>query len=85
MPRAPSRNMSWHPLASLPPKARATGLEPPPKRSGPSQSVPEPFDDRTTILHYAYFPELRFGTQTRIVFQDGSSKEVGVVAMSALK
>ncbi len=42
-------------------------------------------NDRTTVLHYAYFPDLRFGTQTRVKF-DGSDKvEAGIVAMTAVK
>jgi hypothetical protein len=40
---------------------------------------------RTTVLHYAYFPDLRFGTQTRITYQDGGREEAGIVAMMPLK
>jgi len=42
-------------------------------------------NDRTTVVHYAYFPDLRFGTQTRITFDGGSAEEAGIVAMVPLK
>ena len=40
---------------------------------------------RTTVVHCAYFPDLRFGTQTRITYDGGTVEEAGIVAMAALK
>ena len=41
-------------------------------------------NDRTTVVHYLYFPDLRFGTQTRITYQDGTKAETGVTSLTAL-
>lgn len=42
-------------------------------------------DDRVTVVHYAYFPDLRFGTQTRITYDGGTREEAGIVGMVPLK
>ena len=42
-------------------------------------------NDRVTVVHYAYFPDLRFGTQTRITYDDGDKVEAGIVALAAIK
>ena len=42
-------------------------------------------DDRVTVFHYAYFPDLRFGTQTRITYDGGDKVEAGIVAMEPMK
>jgi hypothetical protein len=42
-------------------------------------------NERTTVVHYAYFPDLRFGTQTRITYDGGGKVEAGIVAMAAVK
>ena len=42
-------------------------------------------DDRVTVFHYAYFPDLRFGTQTRITYDGGDKVEAGIVAMVPMK
>jgi hypothetical protein len=47
--------------------------------------VAETANDRTTVVHFAYFPDLRFGTQTRITYDDGRKKEVGIKGMVPLK
>jgi hypothetical protein len=47
--------------------------------------VAETADGRTTVLHYAYFPDLRFGTQTRITSNGGTVEEAGIVAMQPMK
>ena len=41
--------------------------------------------DSSFVLHYAYFPDLRFGTQTRITYANGKKVEAGVTAMAVLK
>ena len=47
--------------------------------------VAETMGERTTVVHFLYFPDLRFGTQTRITYQDGTKVEAGVSGISALK
>jgi hypothetical protein len=47
--------------------------------------VAETVAERTTVVHFLYFPDLRFGTQTRITYQDGRKEEAGVSGMVALK
>lgn len=42
-------------------------------------------EDRVTVFHYAYFPDLRFGTQTRVIYDGGTKVEAGIVAMVPLK
>jgi hypothetical protein len=41
--------------------------------------------DRVTVFHHAYFPDLRFGTQIRVIHDGGSRVEAGIVAMVPLK
>jgi hypothetical protein len=42
-------------------------------------------NDRVTVVHYAYFPDLRFATQTRITYDGGDRVEAGIVALAAIK
>jgi hypothetical protein len=42
-------------------------------------------NDRVTVVHYAYFPDLRFGSQTRITYDGGDKVEAGIVAMEPMK
>ena len=47
--------------------------------------VAETVDARTTVVHFLYFPDLRFGTRTRITFQDGRKVAAGVSSLTALQ